>query len=285
MRGNTAQAFRGKTRQGRSDTPTLRPGLCTPCLVAAGGFSWPMAKIYTDVELRDPASLTPYPRNGKRHPQDHLDRLAAQIDAHGFDQPIVVDPQGVIIKGHGRRLAALQLGLPTVPVVVADLDEAQARAARLADNQLVSLDYDTRHLEKELAWLRETDLDLALTGMDDVQIGRLLAGEGERHRDDQARVASAQAATADAGPAPGRHPQGGAQSPPQGPEPRQRPESTRDPDGDGGGDFGQERFSYIAIGRRKVPATGEEVEALQESLRDYERDHGTSFGFWSALVR
>ena len=238
-----------------------------------------MARLYTDVELRSPASLTPYPHNGKRHPQSQIDRLAGQIAAHGFDQPIVVDRRGVIVKGHGRRQAALQLGLADVPVVVSDLSEEEARAARIADNQLVSLDYDTRHLEMELRRLRESEIDLALTGMDDAQIGQLLRGETDRQQDAAQRAASSRTEAADAGPPLG---------PDSGPPPRSQADTVGlvpPPSADDRGGLGEERFTFVALGRRKVPATGEEIEALLESLRDYESDNGTSFGFWTSLVR
>ncbi|MCV5918272.1 ParB N-terminal domain-containing protein, partial [Escherichia coli] len=63
------------------------------------------------VELRPLDWLKPYERNAKLHPPDQVRRLAATIRAHGWDQPIVVEPDGTIIKGHGRRLAAIELGL------------------------------------------------------------------------------------------------------------------------------------------------------------------------------
>jgi ParB-like chromosome segregation protein Spo0J len=59
------------------------------------------------IEWRDPRSLTPYSNNAKTHPTEQVDKIAASIAAFGFDQPIVVDGEGVIIKGHGRREASL----------------------------------------------------------------------------------------------------------------------------------------------------------------------------------
>jgi ParB-like chromosome segregation protein Spo0J len=86
------------------------------------------------IEWRDPASLTPYSNNAKTHPVEQVDKIAASIASFGFDQPIVVDGDGVIIKGHGRREASLRLGLDNVPVLVrTDLSVAEIKAARLAD--------------------------------------------------------------------------------------------------------------------------------------------------------
>jgi len=76
-----------------------------------------------------------------------------------------VDKGGVIIAGHGRRLAAIKLGLDKVPVWVRDdLDAEQVRALRLADNRVAIGDIDTSLLQKELA-----DLDFDLKGIFDAK--------------------------------------------------------------------------------------------------------------------
>jgi hypothetical protein len=84
--------------------------------------------------------LKPYPKNARRHPAKQIEKIADAIERHGFDQPIAVDKAGVVIKGHGRLLAAKRLGLETVPVVIRDdLSPAKVREARIADNRLAEL--------------------------------------------------------------------------------------------------------------------------------------------------
>ncbi len=82
-----------------------------------------------------PKSISPYEKN----PRDNskaIESVAQSIDDFGFNQPIVVDKNKVIIVGHTRHAAALLLGLKKVPVSVADhLTKAQVRAYRLADNR------------------------------------------------------------------------------------------------------------------------------------------------------
>ena len=51
------------------------------------------------IEWRDPASLTPYSNNAKTHPTEQIDNIAASIASFGFDQPIVVDTDGVMAAG------------------------------------------------------------------------------------------------------------------------------------------------------------------------------------------
>lgn len=48
-----------------------------------------------------------------------------------------MDPDEGIIAGHGRVLAAREVGLPEVPVIIlAHLTDAQKRAFMIADNKL-----------------------------------------------------------------------------------------------------------------------------------------------------
>ena len=128
------------------------------------------------VELRDPASLIPYGDNAKKHSPAQIDDLAAMIHRFGFDQPIVVDDQGVIIKGHARRQAALRLGLSEVPVIVrSDLDAYEVKATRLADNAVAEgQEYDVDKLRFELGTLNRAEFDMRLTGMNAQQLEDLL---------------------------------------------------------------------------------------------------------------
>lgn len=79
--------------------------------------------------------ITPY-ENNPRNNEDAVEKVAESIKEFGFQQPIVVDKDNVIIVGHTRLKAAERLGLDKVPVVIADeLSEEQAKAYRLADNK------------------------------------------------------------------------------------------------------------------------------------------------------
>jgi ParB-like chromosome segregation protein Spo0J len=120
------------------------------------------------VEMK-PSELKPYYRNNRKHPDKQIDKLAKQIAAHGWDVPIVVDKDFVIIKGHGRHLAAKKLKLKTVPVIVRDdLTPEQCNAARLADNKLGELaEIDLEAIQLELDALKEINFDVDLTGFDE----------------------------------------------------------------------------------------------------------------------
>ena len=65
--------------------------------------------------------VIPYARNARKIPQKAIDKVAASIKEFGWRQPIVVDPDGVVVVGHTRLLAARKLSLADVPVHVAAL--------------------------------------------------------------------------------------------------------------------------------------------------------------------
>jgi len=127
------------------------------------------------VEERPISSIRPYPGNPRLN-DAAVDAVAASIREFGLRQPIVVDEQGVIIVGHTRYLAAIKLGLETVPVHVAvGLSPAQAKAYRIADNQTATLSqWDNDRLPIELAELQEMGFDMDLTGFSADELLRLL---------------------------------------------------------------------------------------------------------------
>lgn len=95
--------------------------------------------------------ITPY-ENNPRVNDDAVEYVAESIKAFGWKQPIVVDKDGVIIAGHTRYKAAKQLGLETVPVLVADdLTPDEVKAYRLADNKVSDFSsWDNKLLLEEL---------------------------------------------------------------------------------------------------------------------------------------
>lgn len=120
-----------------------------------------------EITYKNPAELTPYENNTKVHPPEQIDRIAESIKRFGFQQPIVVDRENVVIIGHGRLLAAKQLFLDSVPVVCADeLTEEQAQALRLADNKTNESPWDFGKLEEELAALSIAGIDMSKFGFE-----------------------------------------------------------------------------------------------------------------------
>lgn len=136
------------------------------------------------IEIWETEKLVPYELNAKKHPQEQVEKLAKLIQKSGWTQPIVVWTNGEIIAGHGRRLAALHLGLKKVPVVVrSDLSKAEADALRLADNRVTSTEYDQGMIQDELRRLSDelagANIEIGDLGFDAKELDFSLSNLGE----------------------------------------------------------------------------------------------------------
>ncbi|SIS91979.1 ParB N-terminal domain-containing protein [Phaeovulum vinaykumarii] len=122
------------------------------------------------------ARLRPYARNAKTHDADQVAKIAASMAEFGWTVPVLVAADGELIAGHGRILAAAQLGLSEAPVIVlGHLTEAQRRAYRIADNKLTELgQWDEALLLGELRGLMAADFDLGLIGIPEDELDALL---------------------------------------------------------------------------------------------------------------
>lgn len=104
-------------------------------------------------------SIVPYEKNSKIHDKKQVAGIVTSIKKFGWDQPIVVDKDGVIIKGHGRRLAAIELGMKKVPILRrTDLTPDQVAASRLADNRTALGELDLGLFREELSSLGDVGI-------------------------------------------------------------------------------------------------------------------------------
>ena len=148
------------------------------------------------VETWELERLTPYARNSRTHSDAQVAQLAASIREWGWTTPVLVDDAGGIIAGHGRVLAARQLGMTTVPVVVAEgWSEAKKRAYVIADNKLaLNAGWDEELLKLEIGELGELGFDLDLLGFDEAELKGFDAQEGTDGQTDPDEVPEAPAA-------------------------------------------------------------------------------------------
>lgn len=116
------------------------------------------------VENWDISKVIPYANNPRKN-DDAVTATANSIKEFGWQQPIVVDSEGVVIVGHTRLKAAKKLKLKQVPVTVADnLTEEQVKAYRLADNKTGDLaEWENDLLQQELAGI---SMDMIPFGFD-----------------------------------------------------------------------------------------------------------------------
>jgi ParB-like chromosome segregation protein Spo0J len=130
------------------------------------------------ITYRPVGDLIPDPRNARTHSKRQIDQICASIEAFGFTNPVLADPEGHIIAGHGRLQAARIMGLAELPVVtLTGLSETQKRTLRIADNKIaLNAGWDLEILQLELGELGsiDVDIDLTLTGFSTGEIDVIL---------------------------------------------------------------------------------------------------------------
>jgi len=144
-----------------------------------------------EVIYRPLDELRPHSANPRRHRKKQIRQIAESIKIFGFIVPILIDRYGNVIAGHGRLLAARELGMTEVPTLCLDhLTPAQQRAFRICDNRLSEIaTWDDRLLAEELKDLSLLGLDFSLevTGFDMGEIDlRILSLENQPEDDEPA---------------------------------------------------------------------------------------------------
>ena len=127
------------------------------------------------------SSVKPYEKN-PRFNDDAVDAVARSIKEFGWQQPIVVDRDMVIIVGHTRLKAAESLGLSEVPVIIAEnLTPEQVKAYRIADNKTGEIaEWNFELLPFEIKDLQDANFDLSLLGFDSEELDRILNGDADK---------------------------------------------------------------------------------------------------------
>ena len=132
-------------------------------------------EVVNKIVMRKLTDIKPYFRNPRTN-EKTVKALVELIPKVGFNVPIVIDPDGVIIKGHARYKAAFQLGLEQVPCVVSHADEESQKLDRLSDNKTSELsEWVTDDLLHELDMLN-TDFDLSTLGFPELNIDDVIGG-------------------------------------------------------------------------------------------------------------
>lgn len=104
--------------------------------------------------------ITPYDKNPRKN-DDAVEYVKRSIEQFGFKVPIVLDKNNIIVAGHTRYKASVELGMKEVPCIVADdLTEEQIKAYRLADNKVAEkAEWDFELLTSELEELLDFDME------------------------------------------------------------------------------------------------------------------------------
>ena len=105
------------------------------------------------------SQIIPYEGNAKIHPDEQVGYIANSIKEFGFKQPLVIDTNNFVVVGHGRLLAAKQLGMTEVPCIIADdLTPNQIKAYRPSDNKTNESEWDLDILVIELGDIYEYNM-------------------------------------------------------------------------------------------------------------------------------
>ena len=121
--------------------------------------------------------IVPYARNPRKN-QD-IDKVASSIKEYGFQQPLVLDKDNIIIVGHTRFSAAKKLGLKKIPCLIADkLTESQVKAYRIADNRVAEESkWDNELLNLELIELQKDNIDLENLGFESAELEKIFSSD------------------------------------------------------------------------------------------------------------
>lgn len=125
------------------------------------------------IEYLPIGKLKTYARNAKLHPAEQIEQIKKSIEEFGFNDPIAIWGDDTIIEGHGRLIAAQELGLEKIPVIRLDgLSDEQRRAYALVHNKLtMNSGFDFVLLQEELRGLDE--FDMKDFGFGDFELGNL----------------------------------------------------------------------------------------------------------------
>lgn len=122
------------------------------------------------IESINTHDLIPYAKNAKLHNDAQIHHIAKSIEEFGFNNPVLVDAENGIIAGHGRVLAAKELGLKQIPCIrLKHLSETEKKAYIIADNRLSEIGggWDLELLETEMEYLYSSDISISLIGFDE----------------------------------------------------------------------------------------------------------------------
>lgn len=148
----------------------------TPAWPAAETAMWPIAKVQ------------PRRNNPRTHTAEQVEQIAASMREWGWTNPLLVEPDGTLIAGHGRLLAAHTMKYAQVPVMVArGWTAEQIRAYVIADNKLaLNAGWNDEILKAELADLEAADFDLQTIGFGEAELDELFSKNATREDDEDA---------------------------------------------------------------------------------------------------
>ena len=138
-----------------------------------------------EINYRDIGTLSPRSANPRTHSDEQIAQIQNAIRSFGWTNPILIDPWGEIIAGHGRFEAAKRLGLETVPTITLEgLSESEIRALVIADNKIpLSAEWDPEILRSELQALEAEGFGADAVGFSEAELRAILGDAPEMDED------------------------------------------------------------------------------------------------------
>lgn len=134
--------------------------------------------------LVEPKSLKDHPKNRNKHSPDQIERLAKLYTYHGIRHPIIVSKEsGFIVAGHGRKLAAMSLGVKEMPVVYQSFNSDEAEYSFIQADNAIALwaELDLSGINSDLPDFGP-DFDIDFLGIKDFTID---PADKEKNKQDQ----------------------------------------------------------------------------------------------------
>lgn len=131
---------------------------------------------YMKIELVAVKDIIPYENNAKEHPEEQVEQIIRSITEFGFNDPIAIDENNVVIEGHGRLMAVKKLKYKEVQCIrLEHLTPEQKKAYIIAHNKLtMNTGFDIEKLAKEIKLLDEENFDLDILGFDTDELEDIL---------------------------------------------------------------------------------------------------------------
>lgn len=143
-----------------------------------------------EIQMIPIGELKPWPGNPRAHGEESVTAVIKSIKAFGFTNPVLAQRGTMrVLAGHGRLLAARQLGIENVPVIFLDFDERKSSAYTVADNRIAELsDWDLTKLKECMVEIDDGEFDVTVTGFEKSDLRRMFAGpsEEDENTDDEA---------------------------------------------------------------------------------------------------
>lgn len=128
--------------------------------------------------------------NARTHPPEQVRQIVNSIREFGFTNPVLIDLDNELVAGHGRVMAANELGMESVPCIrLGHLTDKQIRAYRLADNKIaLGSGWDDALLKAEIEALQSLEVDLSIAGFSEDDLAQILVSFQPATQDEQGRL-------------------------------------------------------------------------------------------------